>query len=282
MWVLIKVTYLHQKKISLTKTYIQWSASQASHSLKKVSKVTRSMKRARIEDPKEEEGRPKRKGLTQTTVHSFFGGNPGPSAINPGLQYGIRVYTDKEINEVEGLEGEFRKFWNEKAAELCNNAAVRHKLRNKTAIQGAIHTSWNLHKTSLLEIQVDELRAKATDAYIEESTVSNKLASIERNAQRMRDTKDRISILSQQLERGEGDPETPTQLHVEMSELKKAQDALKKALQRRKAEIDIIIQEQQKKSLESASCVPQLTDEELEDVVQSVTEDYVDGHTDMQ
>jgi len=34
---------------------------------------------------------------------------------------------------------------------------VRHKLRDKTAIQGAINSAWTLHKSDLLELQAYEL-----------------------------------------------------------------------------------------------------------------------------
>ena len=51
----------------------------------------------------------------------------------------------------EGGEG-YRKFWNEKAYELCSDKEIRHKLNDKVAIQGAINTSWTLYKSGLLDI----------------------------------------------------------------------------------------------------------------------------------
>ena len=72
---------------------------------------------------------------------------------------GIRVYTREQIEEITGLQQDFKQFWNEKAVELCRDQSVCGKLQgNKTAIQGAIHTSWILHKTSLLELKAEKLQ----------------------------------------------------------------------------------------------------------------------------
>jgi len=35
-----------------------------------------------------------------------------------------------------------------KAGELCKDKSMKGKLRNKIALQGAIYTSWALHKTT--------------------------------------------------------------------------------------------------------------------------------------
>ena len=57
------------------------------------------------------------------------------------------MFSDKAVAESTGLDKDYKAFWNAKAIELCQDRAVRHKLREKAAIQGAINTSWTLHKS---------------------------------------------------------------------------------------------------------------------------------------
>ena len=54
--------------------------------------------------------------------------------------------------------------------ELCEDKHVRHKLKDKSAIQGAINTSWILHKSDLLALRVDELNICMRESYTEERT----------------------------------------------------------------------------------------------------------------
>ena len=101
----------------------------------------------------------------QTTIFKFF--QPSSSsdqvhkhscvAVTTPESYGIHMYTPTEISSAQGLQQLFRKFWNEKASELCSDSVTRYKLKNKAAIQGAIYLSWTLHKTDLLKIQAEEL-----------------------------------------------------------------------------------------------------------------------------
>ena len=46
---------------------------------------------------------------------------------------------------------------NAKASELCQDKTARHKLQDKSAIQGVINASWTLHKSDLLELEAEEL-----------------------------------------------------------------------------------------------------------------------------
>lgn len=78
----------------------------------------------------------------------------------------------------------------------------------------------------------------------------------------MKDSADRISILSQQPdEEDDKVGAVADQLTSELSELKKAQQALKKAMQRNNSEINKLLQEQQKQLVESMPPVPSLTDQ---------------------
>ncbi len=61
------------------------------------------------------------------------------------------------------------------------------------------------------------------------------------------------------------------QLTLEMSELKKAQQALKKAMQRKNSEINTLLEEQCIQLVDSMPPVPTLTDQELEEIVDTIT-----------
>ena len=49
--------------------------------------------------------------------------------------------------------------------ELCSDVSVREKLKDKSAIQGAINVSWTMQKSSLLQVQADEVREESKTIY---------------------------------------------------------------------------------------------------------------------
>ena len=57
-------------------------------------------------------------------------------------EFGIHVYTQAQIESSKGMLKDYRLFWNDKVYELCSDVAVREKLKDKSAIQGAINVSW--------------------------------------------------------------------------------------------------------------------------------------------
>ena len=70
-----------------------------------------------------------------------------PKTVDYSSQYlGIHIFADEDVAESSGLDKEYKLFWNAKATELCQDKAVRHKLKDKAAIQGAINTAWTLQK----------------------------------------------------------------------------------------------------------------------------------------
>ena len=121
--------------------------------------------------------------MKQITVHAFFGGTAPPTSS--ALIYGLKIYSQEEISKVDGLERNFRKFWNSKACELCADKSVRSMLGNKTAIQGAIHASWTIHKSSLLQVKVDELYKCYMDVLQDEVLTQSKLRSVKKNEAKM-------------------------------------------------------------------------------------------------
>ena len=48
---------------------------------------------------------------------------------------------------------------------------MRRKLQNKFAIQGAIYSSWTLHKTSLLQLKAEQVQEDAKKVYHDDTNV---------------------------------------------------------------------------------------------------------------
>ena len=131
----------------------------------------------------------KKRRTVQTSLYKFFdsdsasklktGVNP-PAATHaqasastsraltvPGTpqEFGIHVYTQAQIESSKGMLKDYRLFWNDKVYELCSDVAVREKLKDKSAIQGAINVSWTMQKSSLLQVQADEVREESKTIY---------------------------------------------------------------------------------------------------------------------
>ena len=62
--------------------------------------------------------------------------------------------------------------------ELCRDKQVRHKLRDKSAIQGAINTSWIIHKTDLLKLEVDKMEDSISQVYKDKTVGEDMLSTI--------------------------------------------------------------------------------------------------------
>ena len=98
--------------------------------------------------------------------------------------FGIHVYTQAQIQSSKGMLKDYRLFWNDKAYDLCSvcDVAVREKLKDKSAIQGAINVSWTLQRSSLLQVQADEVREESktiySDPVLEEHTYVHQLKEI--------------------------------------------------------------------------------------------------------
>ena len=127
------------------------------------------------------------------------------------------------------------RFWNDKAVEICSDKSITDELNNnREAIERAIHSSWTLHKTSLLELEAEELEDKAILVYDDAVARELILKNVKKNRDRMKTAHATIHALSNIIaESSESQKmQLEKQLSQEISELKKAQDALSKAIQR--------------------------------------------------
>ena len=78
---------------------------------------------------------------------------------------GLNVYTQDEIDAVNGYEKQYRTFWNAKAQEILGNPSTRKALLGDVmAVSGAIDTSWALQKAELLKLDAAKMLKMAQES----------------------------------------------------------------------------------------------------------------------
>ena len=222
----------------------------------------------------------KRKCVSQRSILKFFkpegtSASELPSSsgtvITPDF-YGIRLFDDTDISSATGLQKEFRSYWNEKAHEICADRSIRGKLQSKAAIQGTIYTSWTLHKTHLLQLQVDELQEEAKKIYRDDIAREHALTAVTKNSERMQQAYACTTVLGESISSLAGDEKKVKEVELEkaMTELKKAQDALSKALERRKADLLAAMKDVEERQIITTTPAIQLSDSDMEELIETV------------
>lgn len=192
-----------------------------------------------------------------------------PKIARDPATYGIHIYTATEIESSPGNQREFRRFWNEKASELCSDSTVTCKLQdNRAAIEGAIYSSWTLHKTSLLQLQVEDIEARCLNVYKDEVVREYTLTTIRMNLERMLRAHASVNQLYSNISQSADATASESQITAELSELKKSQEALYKAIE--KKEGDIQLAESEEGELMKANSPVELQDDELAALVKMV------------
>ena len=139
------------------------------------------------------------------------------------------------------------------------------------ALQGAIYTAWALHKTSLLKLKAEQVQEEAKKLYHDETVVSHVLSTITSNVERMQEAHAMVNHIYQNISTSSGQMEAEKNLEEKMHELRKAQDALTKAVKWKITDFQLIECEKEEK-LQVASSPVKLTDKEIEELVQIVKE----------
>lgn len=157
----------------------------------------------------------------------------------------VKLFSSKEIGEAQGLEKIRRKFWNEKAEELCQDRTL--KKWKATAIHGVIDTAWMLKKTVVLVVEANNTQDReAREEATEHSTMKKqKKETVDANVQRtlcshrellrvnerLRRLNDASNITSQKKKKI---AEEEVAAKTALGELKLAQESLRKALQNKR------------------------------------------------
>lgn len=237
-------------------------------------------------------------GQAQATLHNYFkatgtsgsigasgssgaSGASGSSTSRPLTttipeDFGIHIYSTREIEGQTGLTKEYRKFWNVKAKEFCQDKRITSKM-DGTAIKGAINTSWTLHKSNLLMHQAAEIENQATAVWTNPASREHNLKGIQHNKERVKTADAHLQLLYHERSQLTSREECKTkekEMEMAMTELKKAQDSLNKALKNRERDVKAGFRAEEAQPLKVAD-VPQLSSEELEGLVEAVKIDQL-------
>ena len=222
---------------------------------------------------------PCKKSLLQASLFKFYKPDEGsslkprpPPVLPTPSKFNIHLYSEDEIERARGLNKRRLRFWNDKAVEICSDKSITDELNNnREAIEGAIHSSWTLHKTGLMELDVEELEDKATLVYDDDISREHVLTNVKKNLDRMKMSHAAIIGISNLIaDSSKHDSQLEDQLSQEMSELKRAQDALSKAIQRSP------ITAKAKDSVMTVSSPVHLTDSDFSALITQVKNEYAD------
>jgi len=175
---------------------------------------------------------------TQTTLAKYFvstdKNSKKPEIVQITPEYlGIHMYSEEEIKDSVGIDKQYKEFWNSKATELCKDKRVRHKLKDKPAIQGAINTSWTLHKSDILRVEADEMLQHLSELYTDEVLFLTVSDTIEDNKKKVIETTETLCLVFHNA-----DDTQEKEVSELMKELRKRQSALKKAIDRKSYELN--------------------------------------------
>ena len=192
--------------------------------------------------------------------------------------YGIHVYSKEEIEDAVGLKQEFRRFWNDKAVELCKDKSVRDKLHNKNAIEGALYSSWRLQSTHLLQLEAEVIQ-EAKLYIADDVSRAAFLSSVDKNMERMLEAHVSTNHVYEMM--ATSDPGTKEKIEMDLqeqiSQLKTAQNALKKSIhdKRQQLSMEKDVARQETDLLMTNSPVS-LSESEIEMVIQTVKKEVYD------
>ena len=158
----------------------------------------------------------------------------------------VKIYSTTEVSRAQGLEKIRRKFWNDKAEELCQDRELNKW--KATAINGVIDTAWTLTKTAVLVMEADNLRdeeSRAEPISAPKPRKQQKVAMVDENVKRTLNTHRQLLKINQTLQSLKNTANTTTKKKAKISqaedaarsamgELKQAQESLRKALENKR------------------------------------------------
>ena len=198
----------------------------------------------------------------QPTILDFATGQSHPQKAKSDVYSAARarkveIFTESEIEMCTGIQKVYRAFWNKKAEEICSKSYF--ETFKPGEIQGAINVAWTLEKTQHLKEDMDKLHEEIGQSCNLSNVVLTKVQSsnkaIERNNKRVENAHETLSKTQKALteERFQlfkssngGQRRTVIQkiekreeeLASNMTELRRAQEALRKALDRKRKLLD--------------------------------------------
>ncbi|CAB4019484.1 Hypothetical predicted protein [Paramuricea clavata] len=188
-------------------------------------------------------------------------------------QKGFKIYTKDEIRNCK-YEGEQsrRKFWNEKAEQLCSHSETANLSKNK--IGGIIDTAWTLRRTSLFRDEARRLDQNEEELFPDDTSASWKRGSGKQKAKTIGNNIEKMELAHllviekdkelqnikarlKKCTREERDliekeyKKTLSEFDVAYTKLKLAQEALSKALTHKKEIFDKRLKEKNEREFKS-------------------------------
>lgn len=194
------------------------------------------------------------------------------------------MYSEHEIDAVDGYEKMYRSFWNSKAQEILSNPDTSKVLLGDVmAVRGAIDTAWAMKKAELLKLDATKLLKIAEDN--QDHLPKKKLVQMKTVREDIEKVNNELITLNsvytqvEELHQCKPYPDPAKKMQLEgalnyhMSLLKKANEALRKAVIRRQADLSSVCCPKVTKENQ----VPELDYSEVEEVVKTVKhEDVID------
>ena len=190
--------------------------------------------------------------------------SPGPQPTSPysaARARKVKIYSKQEVDECIGMKKSYRQFWNDKAEELCRSNAL--KTFKPGEIQGAINVAWSLKKTDILKDQIEEVNkeiASKCSTDIQKKFQTSK-KTVEKNTERvnaavsaLRETQENLTTARQEFLDSTNKSERKLaavrvdkiekDVDAQLAELRRAQDALRKATEARKKLLQLEVESQ--------------------------------------
>ena len=188
----------------------------------------------------------------QPTLVEMYSPNRSTATSSPPQPYSaakarnIKIFSAREIAESSGMQKSYREFWNNKAEELCSTSVL--KTFKPGEIQGAINVAWTIKKTDFLRDQMEEVNKQIISKcpvdllkkfQLLSTTLKNNTKLVEAAVSSLQDIQRDLTSARQELfdssnktERQEASlkvDQLEKDLESQLTELRKAQDALRKA-----------------------------------------------------
>lgn len=166
-----------------------------------------------------------------------FLGKPNLQSFPNAAKRGMKIFSSGEMSKVKGIERLYRYYWNKKAEEICSN--VNYRKWTKTAIEGVIATEWALKKTPLIfshsqrllrEDIKDPSRRRQKKGTVKEGALTmlnahKNLLKLDENLRNLKSAANTSRNKKMKIQRLEDN------MKVQLTELKKRQEAVRKSLE---------------------------------------------------
>lgn len=168
----------------------------------------------------------------------------------------LKMFTATEIENGRGKEPEYRKFWNKKVQDLSKNRNISNK-----EIYKRVNESWQLHRCKLLQVETRDVQTKSKEienmreceatgsheSKMKKTTLTKNVLGVREASEAIKSLAAEVTCLSESLKRSHDALEknkfqndlkhAKTRLDASRSELRKAQDTLRKNLGVKKSEL---------------------------------------------